>query len=166
MRLHQFIASSLLLVFEETQASAHQAENFEEASSLASIKISARSRHCKSSMKRLKIQQDQDLNREVYTILIQLGHRFADNARLETPIQLANDEISTLYSILSMIRTILPDTELEILDLQKPLRKVLLATHTIDPIELRILMDLLAGSLFELAEILRQKNISLRPLPN
>ncbi len=121
---------------------------------------SRNSRSCKISIKRLQIQKDLDLFREVDFILTQLAQRFARHAQLETQLEFANDEITALYSMLSMIRTTHPEIELEILDLQRTLRKVLLASHTIAQIQRRILMELLAGSLMELALMLRQKNPS------
>jgi hypothetical protein len=112
------------------------------------------------SVKRWQIQKDLDLFHEVGFILTQLAQRFALNAQLETQLEFANDEITALYSMLSMIRTTHPEIELEILDLQRSLRKLLFASHAIDQIQRRIMMELLAGSLMELALMLRQKNPS------
>lgn len=111
-------------------------------------------------MKRLQIQKDLDLFREVNFILTQMADRFIRHAQLETQPEFANDEITALYSMLSMIRTTHPEIELEILDLQTSLRKLLFASHAIDQVQRRIMMELLAGSLMELALMLRQKNPS------
>jgi len=69
----------------------------------------------------------------VFGILTQLSDRFARHAQLETQVEFANDEITALYSMLSMIRTTHPEIELEIMDLQRSLRQLALMLRQKNP---------------------------------
>ncbi len=160
MRLTGIIFLSVMTVLGTSPFDLAQAHSTGGSKQSDSSKSARKSRNCKTSVKRLQIQQELDLIREVYVILAESSDRFARHAQLETQVKFANDEITALYSLLSMIKTTHPEIELEIMDLQKSLRKLLLASHTLDQIQCCILMELLAGSLMEIAVLLRQKNPS------